>query len=437
MSAFRVESSKEKRKKRSSTHVLRLDKFPAYFIIGRRGGGKSVLLERMLEFYYHNGYVVLDWNCAFDLESLQWACEDWERKEKGLYTRAYPILIILPRWKRIETDGRKITVEKDGQKIEVEAVKTIYDDTPLHEIIMQAHRERRVCVFSIYLYSPHIAEGQKKIAKFLAAGGLPEVIRDHVPANIKCALGLRELKDLSSNRMLTHGGTGERESKRSLNFIAAQARHARTVCVFDMQNPDDVMEALVRQEDYILVKNFSKHHIPDWLRWLDNEIDKKVHYAREQYLRLHLVSINKLSNNSFYCIHPDGHYTLEHNKRPSFRHHAEADDAKALVGITKMWNVSKEELKQDPMIKAVERQVKQEKNKERIALIQECYIMHEVEGYSYKNIQAIKKVKEKGGELMSPATLQKTCNRYAERGWISLPKPTETNPPPAEDPARN
>ena len=415
-------------KERKPGSFLQFDRYPAYFVIGRRGAGKSVLLEKMLEQYYAAGFVVLDWNCAFDLESLHWCVEDWDRKANGRFTRAYPILIIIPRSKRIESDGRKIEIEIDGKKEMVEAIKTIYDDTPLHEILLQAHGERRVCIFSIYLY-PNVSDGQKKIAKFLSAHGLPEVMRDHLP-NVKVALGLRELKDLSSNRMLTHGGPGERESKRSLNFISAQARHARIVCLFDLQNPQDVLDALVRQEDYILVKNFAaKHHIPDWLRWLDRYIDKRIQYAKENIQRPSVVSINRLSANSFYCVHPNGEVTLEHNGQPAFRHHQEGDNAQALAGIVKNAVVPKEELLRDPMVKLEEQRKREARDKETLAVLQECLVMHEHESLSWDNIQTLKKIKDRNGKVMSGDVLGRKVKRYWKQyQLISLPSDRPPEP---------
>src|SRR5439155_16780158 len=80
--------------------------FPSYFILGKKGAGKSVLLERFLETYYDQGYVTIDANSASDLECLQWSVKD-ESKPDG---RAYPILIILPSTSIMTVKPRMITM---------------------------------------------------------------------------------------------------------------------------------------------------------------------------------------------------------------------------------------------------------------------------------------------------------------------------------------
>lgn len=426
MVKWKVTAKPVSKKTKGSAYVFRLDAYPAYFIIGRRGGGKSVLLERALEWYWENGYVVLDWNSAFDLEALHWCVADEDRRKNGKPTRAYPILVIMPENKELITDGRKIKVKMyDGSIQEVEAVKSVPDTTPLKDIIMQAYRERRVCIFSIYLYAPNIAAGQKKLASYLHVGGLPDVVRDHLPNNIRLALGLRELKDLSSSRMLTHGGTGEKESKRALNFIAAQARHARTVLIVDMQNPDDVNATLTRQEDYTLVKNFSLHHIPDWLKWLQIKIEDRRAQARARYRKSNWVSLNRVGKNSFYCVHPDGEVTLEHNGQPLFRHHRENDDAQALAGII---DIKVNPIKSSKGARIEDAKEREKETQNEINLMQEILEMNRLDGLSYKQIQEKKRVKGQGGELLDPNSLQKKVSRFLERGLIKepeLPKPAD------------
>jgi hypothetical protein len=244
-------------------------------------------------------------------------------------SRAFPILLIVPITTQVTIAPRKITLP-DGR--EVDAVKTIIDSTSLQDIIFEAQRERRVIVFSIYLYEDEV-KGQLKFAKFIKA--FPKVVRDHMPRTMKFAIGMRELSDLSSNRMLTFAGSGERESKRGLNYFSRIARHSRCVLVMDMQDPDQVYSALTAQEDFILVKRMNRHHIPQKLAWLQEEIKSQLDHARQHYLkdRLGVVSMDRLANNSFYCVWPNGNYSLEHNSEPDFKHHKSDDDALELAGV--------------------------------------------------------------------------------------------------------
>src|SRR3989442_509200 len=119
-------------------HVIQAKAHLCYTIIGRKGAGKSALLEKLCEVFYRLGRVIIDINGSPDLEQIQWCVADPD-KPKDRQT-AYPILIVIPRSTEITTDGRMLTTY-DGRT--VEAIKTVYDDTPLHEIIKQAHTERR------------------------------------------------------------------------------------------------------------------------------------------------------------------------------------------------------------------------------------------------------------------------------------------------------
>ncbi|MGI0048823.1 MAG: hypothetical protein ACREAW_04725, partial [Nitrososphaera sp.] len=135
--------------------------YPAYFVIGKKGAGKSALVEKMLQKYYDEGYQVMDMNCAADLESLQWSVLDPNNPK----SRAFPILVITPLTTQMTITPRKIKLP-DGR--EVDAVKTILDSVPLQDIIWEAQRERRVIVFSIHLYEDEV-KGQLKFAKFIKA----------------------------------------------------------------------------------------------------------------------------------------------------------------------------------------------------------------------------------------------------------------------------
>jgi hypothetical protein len=352
--------------------------YPAYFVIGKKGAGKSALLERMLEVYYDQDYQVMDMNSAADLESLQWSVAN-SNKEDG---RAFPILVILPiTTKMTITNPRKIKLE-DGR--EVDAVKTILDTTPLHEIILEARKEKRVIIFSIHLYDNEV-KGQQVFAKFIKI--FPKVVRDQMPRTLKFAIGIRELSDLSSNRMLTFAGSGEKESKRSLNYFSKVARHFRTVLVLDMQDPDQVYGALVAQEDFILVKRMNKHHIPEKLCWLQDDIKKQIDYAKQHYLfdKLQVVSMDRVTNNSFYCVWPDGEYSLEHNSEPSFKHHASDDDALDLAGVSiKYLQKSELEGTDEAKIEAIKQ--KREEENQREKAIEEAIRLHEEEGLTWDEI---------------------------------------------------
>jgi molybdopterin-guanine dinucleotide biosynthesis protein len=396
-------------------HVIQLHPFyPAYFVIGKKGAGKSALLERILEVYYQENYQVLDMNSAADLESLQWAVADPNKEGGG---RAYPILVILPITTQMTiTHPRKIKLA-DGR--EVDAVKTILDTTSLQEIILEAQKEKRIIVFSIHLYDSEV-KGQQRFASYIKT--FPKIVRDKLPKTLKFAIGIRELSDLSSNRMLSFAGSGEKESKRSLNYFSRVARHSRTVLALDMQDPDQVYSALVAQEDFILVKRMNKHHIPEKLHWLQEDIKRQLDYAKQHYLfdRLSAVSLDRVTNNSFYCVWPDGEYSLEHNSEPSFKHHASDDDALELAGVAIKY-LSKSELEGTDESKIEEIKKKREEEAWKDKALSEAIRLHEEELLTWE--ECAKKVGWLVKDLPSANALKMAVNRYKDRQSPSEPHP--------------
>lgn len=378
--------------------------YPAYFVIGKKGAGKSALLEKMLQVYYDEGYQVMDWNCAADFESFQWSVKDPDKPD----SREFPILIIHPAATEITITPRKITLP-DGR--EVEAVKTILDSTSLRDIILEAQREKRIIIFSIYLYENEV-KGQHRFAQLIKM--FPKIVRDYFPKNMKFAIGLRELADLSSNRMLTFAGTGERETKRTLNHFSRLARHSRTVLVLDMQDPEQVYSALVSQEDFILVKRLNRHHIPQKLNWLNEDVRRQIDFARQHYLftKLRVVSLDRIANNSFVCVWPSGDYSYEHNSEPSFKHHDSNDDAQELSGVRVKF-LAKDELEgtDEAKIEAIKerREVTIQKEK---ALV-EAIRLHEEEGMSWDAVAA--KVGWLVNGLPSGPAVKMAARRYQER----------------------
>jgi hypothetical protein len=309
-------------------HVVQNKAHLCYTIIGKKGSGKSALLERMCESFHALGRVIIDVNGSPDLEQLA-ACVPNPDRPKDRQT-AYPLLVVIPRSTEIKSDGRTITT-KEGKTIE--AVKTVYDDTPLHQIINQANAERRWVIFNIYLYdSP--SKGQKKLSDLIF--GLPNVMRDHVSTDVSLVVAIRELADLSGSKMNAYSGTGSRESKRSLNFLSRQIRHFRTSLIVDTQNLQDVYSAFVANQDLLLIKNIHAMNIPPQYIWFLKDIQRKLAFARAHYMmdKINIVSPDRLSPNSFYCIYPDNDYKIFHNSEPSFLHHRPEHDAKALAGIS-------------------------------------------------------------------------------------------------------
>jgi hypothetical protein len=308
----------------------------------------------------------------------------------------------------------------------VMAVKTISDAERLEKILQMAYRERRVYVFSIYLYKDP-PKGQYKLADLLKA--LPVVMRDKMPDHVNCCLLLRELADVASNKMKTFAGNAERETKRNLALFLRQDRHARTTIIADMQNPDDVYGAIEAQEDFILVKRLNRHHVPIKLQWLINDIENRRRWAASHYIlnRMPYVSVDHLSKNSYYCIWPEGHYTPQHNRMPRFRHHATDDNAKKLAGIIaeEEINVDKSTAKSAEQKMSEMQQKKEEKEGyiDKLSRAMALYIRKKTEdpNYSWKDCAADKEIRFYGQDGKTPVgdSLSKQIHRLGRAGKLA------------------
>lgn len=371
----------------------------------------------MCETFYGIGHVIADVNGSPDLEQLGWCVPNPERPKDQ--QTAYPILIVIPRSTEITTDGMMVTT-KDGRT--VEAIKTVYDDTALSEIIQQAHSERRILVFNIYLYdSP--SKGQKKLSDFIFS--LPNVMRDHVSTDVNLVVAIRELADLSGSRMNAHSGAGSRESKRSLNFLSRQIRHFRCSLIVDTQNLEDVYSGFVANQDLLLIKNIHTRNIPQEFGWLLEDIQNKMRFARAHYMAdlLKIVSPDRLSPNSFYCIFPDNDYKIFWNSEPSFLHHKPDHDAKALAGIKIRYLTRTEYTNITSQDKVLQVQQRSTAKQERLRMLNDAYQLYQTEkvqnpGITWNDIA--KKVSFLGLDGKPQGnSLRIAIEREAKRGGIT------------------
>lgn len=397
-------------------HVIQKNAHLCYTITGRKGSGKSSLLEKLCEKFYGLGRVVIDINGSPDLEQLHWCVPDPD-KPKDKQT-AYPVLVVIPRSTEITTDGRIITTKK-GQT--VEAIKTVFDDVPLSDIIKQAHAEKRVIVFNIYLYdSP--SKGQQKLSHFIFS--LPNVMRDHIATDVSLVVAIRELADLSGSRMHALAGGGGRDSKRSLNFLSRQIRHQRCSLIVDTQNLADVYSAFISNQDLLLIKNISVMNIPPQYTWFLKDIQRKMVFARAHYMvdQLKIVSPDRLSHNSFFAIFPDNDYKVFWNAEPSFLHHRPEHDAKALAGIKIRYLTRTEYANITSQDKVLQVQQRSTAKEDRLRMLNEAYQMYNSEkaqnpGVTWNDIA--RKVKFLGMDGKPQGnSLRIAVEREAKRGGI-------------------
>lgn len=377
--------------------------FPLYLTFGRRGQGKSALMERYLTLHWElPNTICCDWNSSGDWESLQYPIPSDKTDEDGNpIGKGYPMLLILPKYMRLDIiEPRQITLP-DGRVID--AVKSVIDTTPLVDILRLAREERRVIVFTIHFYQPE-QQGQMVFAHLI--NQWPAAFRE-LPKSWNYFIGIRELSEVSSGKTKSYFGKGETESKRALARFVRQARHYRTVIFGDVQNPRSISSDLLEMEDFIFIKQMDPMHLPEYLQYIPRFIERDRQYRSYEIMGQRFVSLNRLSINSYYCKWPSGKLTLEHSSLPKFRHHIESDDPQALAGIKLVDTRGAKTPEQDLPTQADRVQQKQERQQAKASQVME-WLKERANGMTWKAIA------EKYG--VTESRVKTTCFRFQNQG---------------------
>jgi len=376
--------------------------YPLYLTIGRRGQGKSALMERYLTLYWElPDTVCCDWNSSGDWESLQYVVPSDKKDENGKpLGKGYPMLLILPEYYDLVINEPKPITLPDGRVID--GVKSVPDTTPLVEILRLAHDERRVIVFTIHFYQPE-QQGQKVFANLI--NQWPVAFRA-LPKSWNYFIGIRELSEVSSGKTKSYQGKAETETKRTLARFVRQARHYKTIIFGDVQNPRSISPDLWEMEDFIFLKQMNPIHLPDSLQHIPRYIEADRLYRSREVMGQRYVSLNRLAKNSYYCQWPNGNLTLEHSSLPLFRHHLEDDDPQALAGIQLVDTRGKQP--DEPIQSSMDRsQERQERQLARASQVME-WLKDRDAGMTWKAIA------EKYG--VTESKVKTTCFRFQNQG---------------------
>jgi hypothetical protein len=139
--------------------------------------------------------------------------------------------------------------------------------------------------------------------------------------------------------------------------------------------------------------------------------------------KIDVVTPDRLSPNSFFCVFPDNDYKIFHNSEPSFLHHKPDHDAKALAGITIRYLSKTEFLNVTVKDKILQLQEKSSAKGERIKQLNEAYELYKTEKAKDPRTSwddVAKKVKFLGlNGKPKGNSLRMAIEREAERGSIA------------------
>jgi len=347
---------------------------------------------------------------------------DWHRVRKY----GYPVLVIMPKTTIVKpvnpicVCGFPLQDHEGGHFCDSPSplIKTVNDDTPLKDILVMAHRERRICIFNRGFYVDQ-KDAYRRLAKML--NELPYlVIKKAVPSEISLALGMRELGNIAPSGLKGMVGNYETNTKREIQTLIREARHVRTVMIGDFQRSSDIARSISAQRDFIIFKRSTRDLIPEDYEWLYDKIENEraqAAYLGEWGRHVSLVSISQLKHWQSYIVFPDRHYELRSHMMASFRHKRPHDNWAELADCDIEYQDKKTGL--DNLEKSIKtKQEKLEKKKEKIEKLKEAVRMH-TDGLKWEDIAKKLGWINKKTSKPSPAALQMDIKRHREKGLLA------------------
>lgn len=319
--------------------------YPAFFLQGSRGSGKSATAERICEVYFKEfRFVCLDWWSSIDLENLFWAIPgklDKDRKnDPHARSFGYPVLIIKPKETLIEARNPLcrcgIPLAAHGPETKCKRpsplIRTIEDTTPLAEIILKAYKGRRILIHSPGLYKDP-KDAIRTLGRFL--GELPLLVRQEIlPTNVSMILLLREMGNIVPQGLQNYGRGLEAQVKRPLQFLVREARHLRIVLVGDFQRSSDIAGTVVAQRDFMIFKKITKDLIADTYSFVADSIEyrRAVAYQKMDWeTYYYLPSLSTLQHHQCIVVFPDNHWQLIQLRMAGFKHKKPSDSWPSLA----------------------------------------------------------------------------------------------------------
>jgi len=253
-------------------------------IIGGRGKGKTVLLERINEEYYEHDFLVCDWWSPRNYENLFYPIPNDKRR------KPIPIVLIHPEYVDIH-------IPVDYKDL----ITPMCDKVGLKEILKLCIDEKRICCFDNTSYD--FDDSYRVLGQMLKE--LPDINKKHLHADI--ILSLREVSSLLFSH-LKIAKYSEQTRKMLLQTIR-EARHNNIALNLDTQRFMDVYAGVRDNIDVTLIKNSNPRAFPEQLHWFWNKIDYKHGSDMNNTHKLKLYNsfpkINKMGVNQYYELWND------------------------------------------------------------------------------------------------------------------------------------
>lgn len=335
-------------------------------ILGRRGEGKSYLLESIGEQFYESGYTVLDLWGAGNLENAFWCIAKEGHKKAYPVTVLAPDSLILPSAEIEKFNSQHHTrvplvkivkLPIPTKKTDTEQNNTIFD--MIVKAIVDCRSERRILVFNPQMY-PREIDMFRTLEILLR--GLPQISRKYFPKLEPHECGVESREQMTVHQKSWHkivflirefgevapaklkgdkSGESTLIKKALLNFVRI-SRHAWVSGVIDYQNASDAESSIRNQIDVWLVKKWTRRlggdefkHIFDFIQSKREQILFKFHYSRKGMLLAdsQYPDITELGKKWFYVVYQNDRLRLWKVPELGFCHKEPHQSWESITGI--------------------------------------------------------------------------------------------------------
>ncbi|MEM4214047.1 MAG: hypothetical protein QXZ28_02530 [Candidatus Methanomethylicaceae archaeon] len=259
--------------------VIDLKQPQVFLALGRRGAGKSALLEALAEHYFAGGNNILDLFGASSGEGLAWLRSPWARE-----------------------DDRALLLK--GNEVDV---RSSWDAKSWRNITLNDLENNRLVISATPLY-------KDKEEEFVAAGKVLDLLFQRISYSKLIYLLVRESASLFYSRLKIR--KSQLEAKAEGSYLIREARHHGLCLALDTQKITAVDLDLRAQCDYIFIKSQGILSLPREWWWLYGYFDPKW--------------ISNMPKRDFAIVSAKGHLGVGENELPSWHKGAKESILRAL-----------------------------------------------------------------------------------------------------------
>lgn len=213
-------------------------------------------------------------------------------------------------------------------------IEPISDETPLTKILQKAKDEGRIVIFNRGFYRNQEHAYKKAAQMFDSLYYL--MLQNELPYGTNVVMLTRELSNLAPKKLKNMVGTFETNTKRKLQQLAREERHASVTHLGDWQKESDVEGSISDLFAVFVLKRVMRKLLPPDLQefydWIENRRGMMIQNGRRRGLN-QLPSLSRLKPWQAYMIFHDDSVQLVNTMLPSFHHKSDGNVWKILANV--------------------------------------------------------------------------------------------------------